>query len=336
MKKFYLQCKNCKSLFYSNSSTAKYCNNCLKEAICSDCQKHLGYKILKNDENKYYCRKCSYKHRCFKLQCSRCDSIFISNASNTKFCDKCLNELNFIAKHTCSCCKKYDENLTRDQNGRGYECGCHQKWNSQHWKKINQSEKQRQRNIAKIIKYIHSEEGQKHLKQHNKELRQQFKIIDSVLYVKDGNNWVEWDQFKKSYIESHTNINLPNDFITIPTFRNQNSVSWVNSKAKFEQYLLDLNICWFIYIKFAIKNNNIIPLVIGKTGSKNVNIYGSDVDFGDYDKNNVYNATKARKFLYEEGMQWLKTHIAILPCENEKDALEKEQYYAKKLNLLQS
>ena len=63
----------------------------------------------------------------------------------------------------------------------------------------------------------------------------------------------------------------------------------------------------------------------------NVNDRGTDVSFS----TNI-NDGPARRFLQENGYQWNKEIVAILPCESEQDAYEKEELYLEKLNLFGS
>ena len=68
--------------------------------------------------------------------------------------------------------------------------------------------------------------------------------------------------------------------------------------------------------------------MVGKSGSKLVNANGSDVSFStDIDDG------PARRFLAENKLKWDKTKIAILKCNNENEAYEKEKHYLNKLNL---
>lgn len=66
--------------------------------------------------------------RKFLLICKNCKKEFYSNGNRTLFCNDCKNDIDYKNSHTCSKCGKFLNNLTRDQNGRGYECGCHEKF----------------------------------------------------------------------------------------------------------------------------------------------------------------------------------------------------------------
>ena len=61
--------------------------------------------------------------RAFRLTCQRCNQPFVASGSRVKFCETCKSTIEYDAKHRCSLCGKIVQK--RDQNGRGYECGCH-------------------------------------------------------------------------------------------------------------------------------------------------------------------------------------------------------------------
>ena len=146
----------------------------------------------------------------------------------------------------------------------------------------------------------------------------------------NGKKYVCWSCYKQNF-DNFQNIILK-DFILVPTFRSQESEDWSNSRQAFEQYLIDNNIVWFIYIKFYINKNKVIkPLVCGKSGSLLVNSSGSDISFS-----TDINDGPARRFLIENNYQWDKTKIAILKCNFEQEAYEKEKYYKNKFNLFGS
>lgn len=161
---------------------------------------------------------------------------------------------------------------------------------------------------------------------------QSFTIKDNTLYYfdKSSNRYIPW----KDYVEKFKIIDviIPNGFELYPTFRIQDSADWTSARQAFEYSLVENNINWFIYIKFFIDHLGYIkPLVIGKSGSLNVNTNGSDVSFS-----TDINDGPARRFLNEEGLQWCKTQIAILKCNSEEEAYEKEKYFSKYLNLFGS
>ena len=157
---------------------------------------------------------------------------------------------------------------------------------------------------------------------------------DNQLYYfdKEISDYILWDKFKKKFLVLSKDINLPKEFEIVSTFRTQDSENWEGAKQAFEQSLLDLNVEWFVYIKFYInENNQSIPLVCGKSGSLLVNDSGSDLSFSTY-----INDGPARRFLAENNCQWDKTRIAILKCDSEKEAYLIEQKYLKELNLFSS
>ena len=158
--------------------------------------------------------------------------------------------------------------------------------------------------------------------------------INNVLYYYDKSikDYLPWEEYKLKFTTLSNNIELPKDFSIVSTFRIQDSENWEGAKQVFEQTLLDLNVGWFIYVKFYInKENKSIPLVCGKSGSLLVNNRGSDVSFSI-----DINDGPARRFLAENNFKWDKTRIAILKCNSENEAYKKEEFYLKELNLFGS
>ena len=356
---FHLICKNCNSEFASYGSSTYYCNDCTKEIVCADCGTDLYSRCLKTDDRKYYCKKCSYFHRKFEVICKNCNSSFIARGNKINYCNDCREELNFKNSHTCSMCGKFNENLTRDQNGRGYECGCHDKWNKEHWETINSLDKMQEirKNNAKLL--LNSKAFKMHIKEHNKNMvRKNFcnkcneetlhrgnvctvcspkalgfipKFIckNGILFYLDKSigSYIPWEEYKAKFSTFNINFELPKGFKIYPTFLTQDS-KHENVGGAFEQSLIDEGICWFVYIKFDENNK---PLVVGKSGSKLVNISGSDVNFSMKTKDGT-----SKIFLQENNLNWCKTQIAICPCETEQEALELEGKILKNYNLFGS
>lgn len=157
---------------------------------------------------------------------------------------------------------------------------------------------------------------------------------NNILYYlnKSSNDYIPWTDYKNQFKTFNIDWQLPEGFQLIPTFRTQDSDSWNGAKAAFEQFLVDLNIGWFVYIKFYISaNNQILPLVVGKSGSLLVNVSGSDLSFSTNPDDGP-----ARRFLVEEKLNWCQTQIAILKCNNENEAYEKEKEFLIKYNLYDS
>lgn len=151
-----------------------------------------------------------------------------------------------------------------------------------------------------------------------------FTIKDNVVYFKGKN----WEIFKNEFKNKIKNCNIPKNFVLIPTFRCQNSDSWKDNGKAFEQYLIDSNIGWFVYIKFDQNNN---PLVVGKSGSLLVNKGGTDVRFTINE-----NDGPSRKYLIENNLDWNKTQIAIFSCNTEEEAYKIEKEIQKEYNLFES
>ena len=163
-----------------------------------------------------------------------------------------------------------------------------------------------------------------------------FEEKDGILYYLDREikDYISWENYKKKFLKSkarNIDFQLPNKFQLVPTFRTQESENWEGTRAAFEQNLVDLRVGWFVYIKFYINENNIKPLVVGKSGSLLVNSNGSDVSFS----KNIEDGP-ARRFLYESKLEWYKTEIAICKCDNEKEAYEIEKNIRNKYNLFSS
>ena len=160
-----------------------------------------------------------------------------------------------------------------------------------------------------------------------------FQVVDNVAFYYDQfiHDYILWSEYKSKFKTQNID-NLPEGFGIYPTFRVQDSKDWQGSFQAFEQNLIDNGISWFVYIKFYINDNNEFkPLVCGKSGSKLVNVSGSDVSFS-----TDINHGSARRFLQEEGFEWCKTQIAILKCGSEEESYEKELFYTKELKLFRS
>lgn len=149
-----------------------------------------------------------------------------------------------------------------------------------------------------------------------------------------------WDCFKEKF-KDFKNSNFINEILNLytnafiqPTFRDQESDDWTGARNAFERSLIENNLNYFVYIKFYIKDdsylNEFYPLVVGKSGSCNVN-NKSDVSFS-----MDINDGPARKFLLENNYNWLKTKILIIPAENEVKALNIEKEIFNKYNLFYS
>ena len=173
-----------------------------------------------------------------------------------------------------------------------------------------------------------------------------FKTENDILYYYDKSNkqYIPWEDYKakfnrkrltkdvESFINSLKSLDIfqPKNMGPVgsydideivklyPTFRTQESDNWANARNAFEQSLIEAKIDWFVYIKFFIDQLGCIkPLVVGKSGSLNVNANGSDISFS----TNV-NDGPARRFLIEtKGASWDKTHILIIKAKSEQQAL---------------
>ena len=151
---------------------------------------------------------------------------------------------------------------------------------------------------------------------------------------------IDWEEYKKNFKQLdnyHDEIIDKYGFVMEPTFRTQDSMSWGESSGAFERYLLDKGYTHIVYIKYYIdRDGNIKPIVCGITGSYNVNLSGTDIDFGYYDAGRSEYATPARKFLSDEGFAWYKEHVAILNVNTRKEAEELEMYLQNEYKLFGS
>ena len=188
-----------------------------------------------------------------------------------------------------------------------------------------------------------------------------FKTENNILYYYDklSRQYVPWEDYKtkfnrkrltkdiESFINSLKSLDIfqpknmgPVESYDIdeivklyPTFRTQESDSWGGAYNAFEQNLVDNDINWFVYIKFFIDQLGCVkPLVVGKSGSLNVNANGSDVVFS----TNI-NDGPSRRFLIEtKGANWDKTQILIIKAKSEQQALFYEWKIANIYGLFES
>lgn len=326
-------CKLCNKEFFAESNRKFYCKNCLKHPVCNRCGKSLDNFISINDNSIYYCsKKCSNQNKAEQLQkpgeCIICKKfVQHRDALGQGIECGCLkNHLenkrnNNLKPGICVTCKNFSE--FRDFLGR---CkSCHDKWYdcNNHLPNVREA-------------------GDRNLKEfHHNGCFNCFKEIDGILYYFDSNednqnNYIPWEDYKQKFLKISQERNnfideIKNQyplFKIIPTFRSQDSVDWSGARTAFEQSLIDEKINWFVYIKFDELNR---PLVVGKSGSLNVNCNGSDVSFSA-----DVNDGPARKFLFEEGINWNKTKILILPIQNEKEAYKIEKEIQENYNLFGS
>lgn len=358
-KTYCLICKHCGNEFIGKSPRTFYCDNCYEYRYCKKCNQISNKKFLVFDEIEYVCNSCVRKEIAIKTSKQRIKSMKRNGTFekfqkagteaalkvwNNKTEEEKLKQLENAHKKTqeiwdnyseeerlnritpmikamqerwdnlpiekrnehliinkgpgiCSICKEWNEE--RDQNARGVSnCKCSQKW------------------------FL------------NNGFCPNFIQKDDILYYYDKIilDYVPWKEFKSKFKVQNVNFHLPKGFKLYPTFRTQESTDWSNARSAFEQSLVDEGIEWFIYIKFYTnKDSQILPLVVGKSGSLLVNNNGSDISFS-----MDINDGPARRFLNEEDLQWNKTQIAICKCESEEKAFELESKLKKKLDIFGS
>ena len=159
------------------------------------------------------------------------------------------------------------------------------------------------------------------------------KDMCNISYHIGNSKYLCWECYKEKFQINSKSSPIDNcELIDIPTFRTQDSKDWIGARNAFECYLVENQITWFVYIKYYIDvYSDSRPLVVGKTGSRLVNINGTDVSFS----TNI-NDGPARRFLYENDLSWDKTKISIIKCSNEKEALELEKEILETFGLFSS
>jgi len=160
------------------------------------------------------------------------------------------------------------------------------------------------------------------------------KYICSDCY-KENFEYKTIDSFSEKIFKEYNNA-----FIQL-TYRIQDSQNWNGAKKLFENDLINKNVGWFVYFKFYIldnKNNIVPPLVVGKSGTKLAKFSNgknkncdSDVNFSTNIKDGY-----SRKFLYENNLEWCKTHILVIPINSEEEAYKLENKLQKEFNLFGS
>lgn len=301
-------CQICGKEFNAKTANTKYCRNCYEERKCKNCGKIINRKIPKN-----------YKENIF---CNTYCQLQWKSKQNTKpgYCTKCGN---------------WSEK--RDSTGRCGDCVSKQVENS--WNGCTIENKiNRLKGIKLVPNFLY--ESPNCLK--HKECNLQY-------FDKSSNKYICWECYKEKFGYKLIDIDFskeiqkeyPNSFMQL-TFRDQNSIDWSGSKRAFEQDLIDKKITWFVYIKFYIDINdnnnyddNLKPIVVGKTGSLLVNLSGTDVDFGEWNGININdtNYTPARIMLYEEDLTWYKDQILVIPCKSENEAFKIENRLQEKYRL---
>lgn len=105
--------------------------------MCRICKSNNEFKggICKNCFNKYPATfdKNEYQGIVYIKVCEN-HGIYLTSNSRRK-CQTCMDDEIYKIRHTCNICNAFVEN--KDQNGRGYECGCHKKWIIKHMEKIH-------------------------------------------------------------------------------------------------------------------------------------------------------------------------------------------------------
>lgn len=340
------------------------CVKCHKKMImsCSD--------FMKIYPNTPRCKQCQLNelNRTPAMRKQACDLGRKLFKESRGMFSKESREKAMIASHTEEVLKRREE--TKRLNGYYDEGGGYQKvlekriknGSLERWKKAGQtSEAHAKTNITRW-KNMSDEEREKEIQRlRSIGFTPSFKEENDILYYynKATKQYVPWDDYKAKFnrkrltkdIESFINslksldifqpknmgpvgtYDLDEIIKLYPTFRTQESDNWEGARNAFEQNLVENNIGWFVYVKFFIDpSGRIKPLVVGKSGSLNVNTNGSDVIFS-----TDISHGPARRFLIEtKGARWDKTQILIIKAKSEKQALFYENKIANVYVLFES
>ena len=126
---------------------------------------------------------------------------------------------------------------------------------------------------------------------------------------------------KKEQIESDL-ANQNKRYYIVDTYLEQDAIRWRRGyKRRFQKELCNMGLEYFAYIKFFLQNNDKIAIVVGKSGSLNVNkSQGCDLNFSEYPSKG-----KARKWLFDNHKEWCKTEILIIPAQTQSEAYDIEK-----------
>lgn len=241
--------------------------------------------------------------------CTIC-GVYSNKRNITGMCPTCLknhnnkNSKNNKNSGNCTICGEY--NIKRNINGMGFECGC--------------AKTQYMKNLKSIQNFLNK----------NNEL---------YFYDKTIKNYVKWNFFKEKFYDNH--FNKKDNFLIDMGFNYKYSIfhtfitkdSQYNcGHAAFDKLLIENNINYFVYIKFyKNKNSKILPLVVGESGSLNVNKTGCDLSFS---KNP--NHGPSRRFLIEENLDYYYEKILVIPTTSKEESLIIENEISNKYNLFRS
>lgn len=305
-----------KSMLTMDHKKFKYKHKCINDK-CS----MFGIEVIDNIiPINWRCEKCNTKEKKY-FKCEKCGS---SMDSSIGMCNNCNHIQQHIFNYSCEKCNtklsSYNQKCPNCKNVNKvicYKCG----------NKIKPSTK-----CEKC--------GTDYLFNHRQKLA--YKNLDrmNINYFtkKDGilfYNGIEWENYKKIFKNNETStfaeciINKYNGFWQ-NTYRT--TINTRKGQIAMEHELVEKGIHWFVYIKFYKDKNVLKPLVVGKSGSLNVNKSGSDLKFDLYNTENK----AGRRFLKENNLNWYKDKIIIIPTKSEKDAYNLEAKISKEYNLFYS
>lgn len=157
-----------------------------------------------------------------------------------------------------------------------------------------------------------------------------------MVNVKDKDNF---NVSKNDILNYLANSKYKSRYNVYETFLRQEDIRWMRGKKRdFQQSLVDIDLNYFAYIKFYLKEGKEYALVVGKSGSKKVNkTSGCDLSFS----TNIEHG-QARKWLSQNSKLWCQTEIiivwtnAIEKIDSEKEAYMIESDLQKKFDLFGS
>ena len=164
-----------------------------------------------------------------------------------------------------------------------------------------------------------------------------FEFVENVLMVKESDKKLY--KIEKEDILGELNNSKYKDRCQIySTYFEQGQKRWKYGKRnEFEKSLIEGKLYYFAYIKFYLENDKKYALVAGKSGSRNVNAYGSDVRF----RESPYKG-KAKEWLDNNSRKWCETEILIISTvktekkSSEDEAKEIEKFLVNTFGLFQS
>lgn len=337
-------CGACNRNFKHNSGRQIYCRSCRLVDNCDGCKRSFQLKVnsytkaLSYPDIKRFCSlKCQYNtfhgpidcqlhgHQLASLagKCAKCNSDKVNGPIDCKLHGLQERSINNV----CPICNNLKVSISITCEFHGYQptsfSGKCQKCNSNKFNMAIFCEVHGHQETSFAGKCPQCFNGTLWL--NNCDCKEHPYEVKQVLL---GINYHCWSCIKDSF-EFKAIETFHTDQMWIPTFRD--NIYNAKGQHAMEQYLVEKNISWFTYIKFYINNDSqIVPLVVGKSGSKLVNLKGSDIAF-------MYKGdTPARSLLRDNGLLWDTTKILVIPAISDLEALKLEKTLANNHKLFYS